>query len=82
MTAHFAARAVDLVLQGLQASVLLLFNDGGPCAEHVPPMARAGLHAVVSRSFGPTTRCASLAHVSRQSTSLLHRSNRIPQGLQ
>ena len=28
MTAHFAARPVDLVLQGLQASVLLLFNDG------------------------------------------------------
>lgn len=28
LTAHFTARPVDLVVQGLQASVLLLFNDG------------------------------------------------------
>ena len=35
MTAHFAARPVDLVLQGLQASTLLLFNDGEYLRTHI-----------------------------------------------
>ena len=58
MTGHFLSRPVDLVLQGLQASVLLLFNDGEPPPSlvHARPL-RSMLHAR-RPSHAPCACCA------------------------